>query len=256
MMATKKVDDAKVLADQIAAWADLNGHVDDPYVVGLVNGLYKKRDLSMWASLDPLQMLPYAQSRRGESQLKYGRIFAIIRNILVFAPVAITWKGVEQASVAFSKFIENNNASTVNFLEFWQNGYGVLPDFWTISNIARLDYSLVGVIILLSVVSIYLTERAKSLRASDRVVLDGDRTHLAIQITSYLFDKRAINNVTMNEGLATALQNLQNTTKSLEVSIGRLENASKKHPSDISFRGEYKDFFNRLNKVLNKKESK
>jgi len=255
-MPKKNIDEARNLAEKLSEWASFNGQIDDPYVSGLLNDLYKKKNLAMWATINPMEMLPYSKTNESNRKLNWGKNLGIARNILVFAPVGITWKGVEEATKAFSKFVENNSAATVNFLEFWQNGYGVLPDAWTIGNVARFDYLLIALIIILSIVTTALTERGKSLRAKNALVIEADRTFIAIEIQKYLFDKRAVSDITLNASLATAVQSLENSTKALEATTSKLENSSKKFPSDLSFRNEYRDFFNRLNKLLNKKESR
>lgn len=253
-MASKRRDDAKILADQVTEWASIHDQVDDPYVSHLVADLYKKKNLAMWATIDPMEMLPFSKLDTGNKKLEFGKYISFARNILVFAPVGITWKGVEEATRAFSKFVETNSASTVNFLEFWQNGYDVLPDAWTIGSVARFDYILIILIILLSIVATTLIENGKKVRAKNAAGIEADRTYIALEIQKYLFTKRAISDVTMNSGLATSIQNLENSTQALENAVAKLEQASKKHPSDLNFRAEYKDFFKRLNNVLSKKE--
>lgn len=253
-MVKKRKDDAKVLAEQVSDWASIHGQVDDPYVASLVADLYKKRNLAMWATINPMEMLPYSRQDNVNRKLEFGKYVSIARNILVFAPVGITWKGVEEATKAFSKFVETNSASTVNFLEFWQNGYGVLPEAWTIGNVAKFDYFLIILIILLSIIATILIESGKKLRSRNAVSIEADRTYLALEIQKYLYSKRAINDVTMNASLSDSIQNLENSTQSLQSAIYKLEQASKKHPTDLNFRSEYKDFFKRLNSALSKKE--
>ena len=253
-MVKKRIDEAKVLAEQVSEWASLNNQIDDPYIANLVTDLYKKRNLAMWATINPMEMLPYSKLNEQNRKLEFGKYISIARNILVFAPVGITWKGVEEATKAFSKFVQTNSASTVNFLEFWQNGYGVLPETWTIGNVAKFDYVLIILIILLSVIATLLNEKGKKERLKNSISLESDRTFLALEIQKYLYSKRAISDVTMNAGLANSIQNLESATQSLQDAISKLEQASKKHPTDLNFRSEYKDFFKRLNSALSKRE--
>ena len=254
-MAKNKLNDGKLLVESLAKWGNANGIYEDPYVVGVSDAIYKNRSLDVWNQFDPLQYLPQVPVQDGASSLKWGRIIGIIRNILVFAPVALTWKGVEQATTAFSKFVSENSGSTLNFLEFWQNGYDVLPSEWTISNIARMDYMIVGIIILLSLLSTFLNEHGRALRTAGQKTFDADRTYLAIEIKKYLHSKREISNVTINDGLSEVMRSFENSAKSISGLADKLESAAKKHPSDLSFRSEYKDFFNRLNSALKKREN-
>lgn len=253
-MVKRKSNDGKALADSLTEWGINYGISDDPYIAGLSDALYKNRDLSTWSEFEPLEYLPHGNVLEGARSIKWGRIVGITRNILVFAPVALTWKGVEQATTAFSDFVTKNSASTVNFLEFWQNGYGVLPEAWTISSVARMDYVIVGIVIVLSFLSTFLNEHGRTRRSVGQRSLDLDRTYLAIEIKKYLHSKREVSNLTITDGISELIRNFENTAKSLNETARTLEVASKKHPSDLTFRSEFMDFFNRMNKALSKKE--
>jgi hypothetical protein len=253
-MAKRRSSDGKELAQSLTEWGISHGVSDDPYLIGVSDAIYKNRDLSIWAEFEPLEYLPQGNVSQGARSIKWGRIVGITRNILVFAPVALTWKGVEEATTAFSNFVAQNSASTVNFLEFWQNGYGVLPEAWTISSVARMDYIIVGIVILLSLLATYLNEHGRSRRSIGQRSLDLDRTYLAIEIKKYLATKREVSNLTITDGISDLMRNLENTSKSLNQTAFVLERAAKKYPSDLTFRSEFKDFFNRMNKALSKKE--
>jgi len=253
-MAKRRSNDGKELAQSLSEWGIAHGVSEDPYLNGVSDAIYKNRDLSVWAEFEPLEYLPQGNVSQGARSIKWGRILGIARNILVFAPVALTWKGVEEATTAFSNFVAQNSASTVNFLEFWQNGYGVLPEVWTISSVARMDYIIVGIVIFLSLFATYLNEQGRSRRSVGQRSLDLDRTYLAIEIKKYLATKREVSNLTITDGISDLMRNFENTSKSLNQTVIALERAAKKHPSDLTFRSEFKDFFNRMNKALSKKE--
>ena len=129
-----------ILAELIQSWATRYRVSTDSYVRGLVSALAELKNLSMWASIDPFVYLPHPTviSEVGTRRF-YGRLNAI-RNTLVFAPVALTWLAVGQATAAFKDFVDRNGTATVNFLEFWQNGYDVLPKEWRLSTVAFLDF--------------------------------------------------------------------------------------------------------------------
>ena len=92
-MPKKNIDEARNLAEKLSEWASFNGQIDDPYVSGLLNDLYKKKNLAMWATINPMEMLPYSKTNESNRKLNWGKNLGIARNILVFAPVGITWKG-------------------------------------------------------------------------------------------------------------------------------------------------------------------
>lgn len=120
-----KLEKNRILAELIERWARKYGLLRDPYVSRLLIALKENQNLSMWSTMEPMQLLPYAAPISGKKLKKLASRLAILRNALVFAPVAFTWLAVGQATSAFQKFVESNATATVNFLEFWQNGYDV-----------------------------------------------------------------------------------------------------------------------------------
>jgi hypothetical protein len=158
------------------------------------------------------------------------RIITVIRNVLVFAPVALTWAAVGQATTGFSRYIEENGADVVNFLDFWQNGYGILDDKWKIGEVARLDFLMIMVVILLTLYVSQAGHSAERLRDTEEAAIDRERLALALEIHSQLHDKRKITNVTMNASIAGSISRLVNATHNLEDASKVLEKASRKIP--------------------------
>ena len=161
-MATKKLPPQKhlILAEIVQSWAIRNGVTTNPYVKGLVEALRELKNLQMWASIDALVYLPHPKVSSEDGIRKvYGRLNAL-RNTLVFAPVALTWLAVGQATSAFKEFVDRNATATVNFLEFWQNGYDVLPREWRLSSIAFADFIIVFSVIVITLVSNNLNARS------------------------------------------------------------------------------------------------
>jgi hypothetical protein len=52
-----------------------------------------------------------------------------------------------------------------------------------------------------------------------------ERLALALEVREFLHDKRRVTNVTMNQSLATAIQNLRNATFELDSAAQRIEHA-------------------------------
>jgi len=77
-------------------------------------------------------------------------ILEVARNVLVFAPIAVTWFGLSVAAPAYAQLIaERPDLITQPFLLLWQVGFyraGVL-NFGTL---AIIDASLIGLLIVLS----------------------------------------------------------------------------------------------------------
>ena len=211
-----KIEQNRILADLIERWSRKYGFLADPYTSRLTFALRENQNLSLWSTVDPFNLLPYPTPQIGTRMQKLGATLGAIRNALVFAPVAFTWLAVGQATSAFQLFVEKNVNATVNFLEFWQNGYGVLASEWRISTVAITDATIVFVVIVLSFLSNYLEDRASAqIEVADHILLD-ERTDLALAIKDYLFNKQTVSKLSLNQGVASAIENLVTATENLQ----------------------------------------
>ena len=134
----------------------------------------------------------------------------------MFAPVAITWLAVGQATSAFREFVDRNATATVNFLEFWQNGYDVLGSEWRLSSIAFLDFTIVFAVIVITIFSNYVSDRSEVRLRQEETELEEERTELALAIKEYLHNKQTVTRATLNAGVATAIENLVQATENLK----------------------------------------
>jgi cob(I)alamin adenosyltransferase len=200
---------------ELLNWAASNGVHEEPMVESLLEDLRNEENLSIWATLDPFEFLPTPANRAGSDLSKWGKAAANLRNVSVFLPVALTWKAVSEATAAFGTFVENNQASTVNFLAFWQNGYDVLSSFWTIGHIASLDFLIILGVVLLSLVSNFLITKSTRLKYANLELIDQDRTRLALNLKIYLYSLREIDKGQMKEGIAASVSALQSATRAL-----------------------------------------
>ena len=219
------------LANSIDLWAKKYGVNNDPYVLQLVTNLRTRKNLTFLASLNHFDLLPNPELQSTKKREDLNRMLAVARNMLVFLPVAITWFAVSKATSAFSLYTSKNSVSVVNFLEFWQNGYGVLAKEWTIGRVALLDFLLIVLVILLTLVTSYLGNKNQINRQKEIEKIDAERTSIAIDISSYLFDKQTVTPLSMNQNLATALNKLLNATESLDKSTSILEKKFKELPT-------------------------
>jgi len=81
---------------------------------------------------------------------RFWAILEVIRNVLVFAPIAVTWLGLSLAAGAYADFLAAQpQLVSQPFLLLWQQGFGgrLLFNFGTL---ALIDASLIGVLIVLS----------------------------------------------------------------------------------------------------------
>jgi hypothetical protein len=97
-----------------------------------------------------------AVDARGLAELLAGahsRLWAmleVVRNVLVFAPIAVTWMGLSLAAGAYADLLAARpDLVSQPFLLLWQTGFGgrLLLNF---STLALIDASLIGVLIALS----------------------------------------------------------------------------------------------------------
>ena len=232
MAGVKKVPDHQVLANSLQSWAEQYQLGDDPYVAGLTAAVSNRKNLPMWASLNPLEYLPHAKVRSNPQLHLITLIMTIVRNALVFLPVALTWFAISKATSAFATYTANNTLQVVNFLDFWENGYGVLSKTWSLSSVASLDFLIILFIIFLTVTITLIEKRTKRLRDTEISELDEDRVRLAISISTYLFGQQKVTNVTMNQSLAKALRDILNSTDSLDRTSKELNKTVKAIPTN------------------------
>jgi hypothetical protein len=78
-------------------------------------------------------------------------ILEVARNVLVFAPIAVTWFGLSLASTAYAEVLtEKPDLVTRPFLLLWQEGFTRTGYFLNFSTLALIDASLIGILIILS----------------------------------------------------------------------------------------------------------
>ena len=196
-------------------WAVNNGVDSDHIVQSLIQDLAGEENLAIWAGMDPFEYLPQPHPTVGSRFFSWAKTAASIRNVMVFVPVAITWEAVSKATVAFAKFVETNNATTVNFLEFWQNGYDVLDKFWTIGNVASLDFVIILGVIALSLVATYLNARGSSINKVEMAQIEAERLEVALALKMYLYSMREIDKTNVKEGIASSVSALLSATSTL-----------------------------------------
>jgi hypothetical protein len=227
MARIKKPELNLILAEKLLSWADEYDVANDGYVRGLHEALSTRKNLQVWASLNPIEYLPMPELKAGLSMAKWTRFITVLRNVLVFLPVALTWAAVGEATTAFSKYLKANGSDIVNFLDFWQNGYGVLDDKWKIATVALLDFLIIMVVIVLTLLASVFSRRVSDLQIIAEKETDRERILLSVEIASYLFDKQKVTNVTMNQSLARAIDKLLNATDAIEATAKSLEKTSK-----------------------------
>ncbi len=193
------------LIKKLSTWATQRGLLEDPFVLSLIKDLNEDRNLGFWADQDPIQFLPEVESNNGINFMKLAKTLGLIRNMLVFLPVALTWKAVSDATAGFAKFVSVNNATPVNFLEFWQNGYGYLNKFWTIGSIAEIDFIIILLVILITLLSNILQSNGQKVNELTLNQLENEKTTLILEIKKYLFSVKPTTVETVNNDVLLAI---------------------------------------------------
>jgi hypothetical protein len=201
--------------DSLDNWATSRGLQNDQIVVSLLEDFANEENLSIWATLDPFEFLPRAKSLVKSKYDNLVKYLSLVRNILVFVPVALTWKAVSEATAAFGTFIESNSASTVNFLAFWQDGYDILPKFWTVSHVASLDFLIILFVIITSIAAAIFAQKAVIEKNAKNQQLEQERLQLALTLKIYLHSLREIDRGNIKDSLASSVSALQTATRAL-----------------------------------------
>jgi hypothetical protein len=227
------------ISQTLVSWAENNGVESDHIVHSLLQDLAAEENLAIWAGMDPFEYLPQPHPTLGNRLFSWAKSAASLRNVIVFVPVAITWEAVSQATVAFAKFVETNNATTVNFLEFWQNGYDVLGQFWTIGHIASLDFVIILGVIALSLVSTYLNARGSSINRVEMSQIETERMEAALALKMYLYSMREIDKTNIKEGIASSVSALLSATASLSKTAKQLSGVVQALEEDVPVINEF-----------------
>ena len=227
-------------------WAEDIDELEDPYVKGLTTAVARRDDLSVWASLDPLELLPVSKSKSWSRLGQISNIISSIRNILVFVPVLLTWYAIGKALDAFGEFTKiyadrnPGGERDFSFIGFWQDptrfAEQYLPNvpesqnllsgsFW-IGEVARLDALIILLIVLLTTISGVLTWFAESRESAELEKADRKRVEVGLAIASSLHGKRQANPESISEALAEALNDLTQAARDVNETASRLEQAS------------------------------
>lgn len=196
------------LLKKLSVWATKQELLDDPYVINLIKDITEDRNLNFWAEQDPLNLIPPIESKRGTGLIKLAKFFALFRNVLVFLPVALTWKSVSDATKGFAQFIAQNDATPVNFLEFWQDGYGYISPFWTISNVALIDFWIIMAVVIISLLTNSFVNNGQRILDLSSQELEKEKLAIVLEIKKYLFSAKPHHIETINQDVVNSIEKL------------------------------------------------
>ena len=229
-LATPSVSLQGALSD-LESWANKWDCKADPYVVGLTRAISQRDDLTMWASLAPREHLPHPRPTGNSGALDLVvRILALVRNVLVFVPVAITWYAIGKATEAYALFTDENPGVGLNFLQFWQNGgfegREYLAKFWHIGDVARFDALLIALIVVLTLLVGGLTAQRERSNSKFEDSVDAERSRLGFVLANALHGRRSASPESIGESLAEALNDLTQAARDVNDVAARLERAT------------------------------
>jgi hypothetical protein len=219
-------------------WAAEYDETDHPYIKGLQDAVTNRDDLSMWASLNPQEMLPTPDPIDGSRLLRISQLTAFTRNVLVFVPVLLTWLSIGRAVDAFGEYAAwykrtKNVDLNLQFLQFWQNPDIYLKEanqslnhFWLIGSVAVFAAFLIFMIIALTFISGALASKGNAENEKAAIKIAKKRIELGLAISNTLHGKRQANPESIGEALAEALNDLTQAARDVNESAARLETVS------------------------------
>lgn len=246
--------DGKPLLELLAQWSSRHDLQGDPYLNSITQAIAANNSLELYSTLDPQTHLPRPLSKVGRSFIRTARTVAITRNSLVFLPVAFTWKAVSESTRAFSEFLAINSAAPVNFLEFWQNGYGILDPKWRIATVAEIDFWIIIAIILMTLFASLAVSYGQDLDNRNQEELDKEREAIVFALKSYLYTPDVSSPAAMDESLRNSLRNLNAVTQSLSSAAFKLERSimgqKRKVEESLEISKEFMTFQKRILKIV------
>jgi hypothetical protein len=209
-------------------WAATHSQLNDPYVAGLLGAIDRRDDLTSWASLSPLELLPHPKTSSGVLVGRIASIALFLRNVLIFVPVLLTWLSIGRAVAAYQTYSQSVTPEDqqYNFLQFWEDPEDYLSKFWTIGDVSRHVAILIFSIIVLTFIGGLLNAKARSVKEAAEAALDVERLRIALELSHALHGKRQANPESIGEALAEALNDLTQAARDVNEAAARLEETS------------------------------
>ena len=252
MAKRRNKEQSQEVLQTLKSWTDRFEIVNDPLIDKLVLDIESEQNLQIWAEMNPDKYLPVPESISYLSKMRLVNNISGIRNLLVFTPVALTWASISVATSAFAKYEEENPNALVNFLQFWQQGFGYLNNFWTLSNVAIFDAVLVIFVIFLTYLVNILSRKINELSSNRRTEMEKSRAILVYELNRFFYGYKYPSVSQINKNIYASTNLLNKTLKSLNKIVARLEKDVSKYPNSAKIISE----LNSLTKIINKLSKK
>lgn len=249
-MAPRKKDvKMQELLENLRSWSLESDLVNNPIIRQLTNDIELGNNLHVWADLNPTEYLPETDLTANTKRVKRIALITGIRNVLVFTPVALTWMAISVVTAAFSRYESENPDSIINFLDFWQLGYGYINDFWRLSNVAIFDVILIVVVILLTLGINIFTRINLDFEIKEYSRFMTQKNLLVIQLTEFLYPYKHPTLNQINKNVYITTKNLEKSITNLNKIISRLEKDIKNYPSSTKIVAELKNINQTMKKI-------
>lgn len=224
---------------ELERWAADEGAEGDRAVARLVRAIQSRQNLAMWANKDIDTFLPEPRPRNLRILTATAQIIFVVRNLLVFVPILLTWRAIGAASVAFAEFsVAVPVGVDVNFLRFWQSGgeglipgatlppEAVVPPSERLSQVAAFVAIIIGVVILLSLVA-SIMQAFNDYQEGNRIrEAEQRRTEIVLLLESALHGYRQATPTSISETLAESLSALLQAAHQLGATAKQLEHST------------------------------
>ena len=252
MARKKKSQNASELVSELNKWVYSNKLTLNPGLRKLTEDLESQANLAMWADIEWENFIPKPMTEKSDQTWRRINLLSTFRNIVVFSPVALTWASISVATSALARYEKENPDSVTNFLQFWQQGFGYLNDFWILSNVAMLDVGLVAIIIFLTSLIGILSKKAIEDEIIEQQKIDINRSSLILSLQQYFYEFKSPTVAQINRNTYMATKSLNSTVKNLSNLVGRLERQIKKYPDNKKLINEVKKVEKAISKIRNK----
>jgi len=249
---SKPSQDYVNLADKVQLWALTNDAADSTITKGLIEDLRERKNWNYWASLRSHEILPEIKLPQLILLRARYRQVLFLRNLMVFLPVTVTWIAISEAASAFSDFINANQSSLVNFLQFWQDGYGFLSPIWRLSSIAFIDFLILAFIMILTVILQLLSKRIEALGEREKNLNFSERGLITRELYEFFQRNQKVSALTVDRTLVNALRDLNKASQNLEKITRDLSKSVKEFPTYLSVLRDLKSIGGRLTNLERK----
>lgn len=159
---------------------------------------------------------------------RWIRYLEIFRNVLIFAPIMVTWYGISQATEKYNLLIysaiqaKKLDLYSQPFLFLWQQRFGgTLPEYLTLSNIAIADVVIILLVVLCTFFAYALSNRSNITKDQDAQRLRANLFHAIAGASLSLSGQPQLTSGDNLEGVARQLEGM------VRYSIGQLDTISK-----------------------------